>query len=111
MHSLNLLFDSDLNTDNNTDMEPIEKEGPRCYINLKYISREKEGASRKKKFETQYTGSVNPQTGSLTTDINSRVIFASNENHHPDCEPMSVIFFITIFNTNPPHSNILIKYT
>ena len=34
------------------------KEGPTYYINLKYITREKEGAPRKKKFETQYTESV-----------------------------------------------------
>ena len=58
--SLNLHFDSKLNT-NNADMEPFEiitsyKRRPQ----ILQITREKEEARRKKKFETQYTGSVNP---------------------------------------------------
>ena len=98
MLSLNLQFDSKLNTDNNTDMEPFEvitsfKGRPQILYKSKvYNRRERRSTKKEKVRDTIYwkcKSVSNRCTGSLTTDINSSVIIASNENHHPDCEPVS----------------------
>ena len=94
----NIQFDSELNTDNNNDMEPFEiitsykGRSQILYKSKVYNKIERRSAKKEKTRDTIYwkCNSVsNRCTGSLTTDINSSVIFASNENHHPDCEPMS----------------------
>ena len=98
-------------------MEPIEiitsyKGRPQMLYKSKvYNKRERRSTKKQKVLNTIYWKCKSLTSLWISNQINTSVIIASNENHHPDCEPMSVIFFITIFNTNPPHSNILIKYT
>ena len=93
-----LHLDSKLNTDNNTIMEPFEvitsfKGRPQILYKSKvYNRRERRSTKKEKVRDTIYwkcKSVSNRCTGSLTTDINSSVIIASNENHHPDCEPVS----------------------
>ena len=91
MLSLNLLFDSNLNTDNNTDMEPIEiitsyKGRPQMLYKSKvYNKRERRSTKKQKVLNTIYWKCKSLTSLWISNQINTSVIIASNENHHPDC--------------------------
>ena len=94
MLRLNLQFDSKVNTDNNTAMEPFEvitsfKGRPQILYKSKVYNRRERRSTKKEKVRDTIYWKCKSVSNRCTTDINSSVIIASNENHHTDCEPVS----------------------